>query len=260
MKRLPAVAALAALLALPAAAEPVKMIHEPLIHSSPAGGELKARLLRPEAGGQNLPLVVLLHGAGERGGDNEIQLKHGAPPLMAWLEKNQQPAYALFPQCPTDHKWIDVDWSAPRHTFSAEPTAELRMVLEVVDGLVADGRVDPDRVYIGGLSMGGFGTWDMLAREPKRFAAGFPICGGGDPDTVARFTSVPVRVFHGTKDTVVKPSRSTEMVSALQAAGGKVEYTEYPDLAHDSWTRTLANEDFWAWLFAQKRAPALGTP
>ena len=250
------VAALAALLVLPTqAAEPVHMIHKPLIHTSPAGGELKAQLIQPEAGGEKLPLVVLLHGAGERGGDNEIQLKHGARPLMAWLEKNRQPAYALFPQCPTDHKWVEVDWSAPRHTFSAEPTAELRMVLEVVDGLVADGRVDPDRVYIGGLSMGGFGTWDLLAREPKRFAAAFPICGGGDPATVSRFAHVPVRVFHGTQDTTVKPVRSTEMVAALKAAGGKVEYTEYPDLAHDSWTRTFASEDFWAWLFAQKRIP-----
>ncbi|MFO1492541.1 MAG: hypothetical protein U1F87_16900, partial [Kiritimatiellia bacterium] len=93
------VAALAALLVLPTqAAEPVHMIHKPLIHTSPAGGELKAQLIQPEAGGRKLPLVVLLHGAGERGGDNEIQLKHGARPLMAWLEKNRQPAYALFPQ------------------------------------------------------------------------------------------------------------------------------------------------------------------
>lgn len=256
MKPLSSATVLAAILALPAAAEPVKMTHEPLIHPSPAGGELKARLIRPEAGGKGLPLVILLHGAGERGGDNEVQLKHGARPLMAWLEKNQRPAYALFPQCPTDHKWVDVDWNAPRHTFAPEPTAELRMVLEVVDGMVADGRVDPGRVYIGGLSMGGFGTWDLLAREPGRFAAAFPICGGGDPGTVGRFTTVPVRVFHGTKDDVVKPSRSTEMVSALQAAGGRVEYTEYPDLAHDSWTRTFASEDFWAWLFAQKRPSA----
>lgn len=229
------------------------MLREPILHISPVGGTLKAQLLRTQHADGKLPLVIFLHGAGERGNDNEAQLKHGAQPLMAWLEKNNVQALALFPQCPANSKWVDVDWAAPSHVLKTEPTPELRMVMEIVEDLQKQGRVDENRVYIGGISMGGFGTWDMLAREPDRFAAAFPICGGGDPNTVSRYKNVPIWVFHGAKDGVVKPLRSREMVTALKEIGGNVEYTEYPDLQHDSWTRTFENDDFWAWLFARKR-------
>jgi len=220
------------------------------------GVTLRYRLFAPEAapGGGTLPLVLFLHGAGERGDDNAAQLKHGA--VEFHRRQAAQPCLVLVPQCPEGRKWVEVDWGGGggAGTFPAEPSEPLRLALEVVDGLIAAGKVDPDRVYVTGLSMGGYGTWYAAGMPGSRFAAAAPICGGGDPDWGKRYVDLPVWAFHGDDDRAVPVGRSREMIEAIRAAGGEPKYTEYPAVGHDSWTRTYADDAFHDWLFAQRRA------
>jgi predicted peptidase len=160
----------------------------------------------------------------------------------------------VAPQCPKEQKWVDVNWSATGHAMPARAADPLRLTMEAIAALEKQFSIDPARIYVTGLSMGGYGSWDAIARYPDRFAAAAPICGGGDPAQAGRFAQLPVWAFHGGKDGVVKPQRSREMVEAIKAAGGTPKYTEYPDAGHDSWTATYKDPEFFAWLFAQRRA------
>jgi predicted peptidase len=130
------------------------------------------------------------------------------------------------------------------------------MALEAIEQLQKEFSIDAARLYITGLSMGGYGVWDAIQRHPDRFAAAAPICGGGDPAQAKRISDIPLWAFHGAKDTAVKPQRSREMIEAIKAAGGDPKYTEYPDAEHNSWSPTYANPDFYAWLFAQRKKGA----
>ena len=180
------------------------------------------------------PLILFLHGAGERGDDLDKVKVHGPPKLVE--QRSDCPAIVVSPQCPNERIW--------------SPT-QLSLLL---DKCMETLKVDPDRVYVTGLSMGGFGTWALCAKEPERFAAAVPICGGGDVTKAARLVDLPIRVFHGAKDTVVTPDYSQKMVDAIRAAGGtRVELTVYPEANHDSWTETYANDDVAKWLLSQKR-------
>jgi predicted peptidase len=114
--------------------------------------------------------------------------------------------------------------------------------------------VDPDRVYLTGLSMGGYGTWSLAAAHPERFAAIVPICGGGNPADAAKLASLPVWVFHGAKDPTVPLERSKEMVEAIKSAGGNPRFTIYPEAGHDSWTETYNNPELYQWLLEQKKS------
>jgi predicted peptidase len=125
--------------------------------------------------------------------------------------------------------------------------------MELIDQLQGKYPVDASRLYITGLSMGGFGTWDALQRWPDRFAAAVTICGGGDTRMAAKIAHVPIWVFHGARDPVVKPDRSRKMVQAIKDAGGKPKYTEYPQAGHDSWTATYKDPEVLKWLFAQRK-------
>ena len=126
-------------------------------------------------------------------------------------------------------------------------------MLKLLEELPQEFSIDPDRVYVTGLSMGGYGTWDLLTRKPELVAAAIPICGGGDPKHVARFKGTPIWVFHGDGDEAVEVESSREMVAALEAAGGQPIYTEYEGVGHNSWADTYANRAVWDWLFAQRR-------
>jgi len=179
------------------------------------------------------PLVVFLHGAGERGSDVNVVKKHGPPKL---IEAGQAiPAVVLSPQCPDRSFW--------------QPEA-LAKLIEEISGKY---KVDPDRVYLTGLSMGGYGTFALSAAHPEKFAAIAPICGGGDPKTAERIKGLPAWVFHGAKDNVVTLDNSQKMVDALKALNADVQFTVYPEAEHDSWTETYANPKVWEWLFAQRR-------
>jgi predicted peptidase len=180
------------------------------------------------------PLVIFLHGAGERGDDLERVKVHGPPKLID--EGKSLPAIVVSPQCATNRWW---------HAQLLELTA-------LIDDIEAKYKVDKDRIYLTGLSMGGFGTWALGAYTPERFAALVPICGGGEALAARAIKDVPVWAFHGAKDPVVPLSRSETMVQALERAKGNVKFTVYPDAMHDSWTETYNNPELWTWLFEQK--------
>lgn len=216
---------------------------------------LKYRLLKPfeYQPGKKYPLIVFLHGAGERGDDNQITLVHAAKDLANPKLRAQFPSYVLIPQCPNDRKWSEVDWSKDSSELPAEASQPLQSVKELLDEMIDTAGVNPSKVYLTGLSMGGYGTWDAIARYPNFFAAAAPICGGGDPKTVGAFSSLPIWCFHGEADPVVKVKRTREMVDALKAVESPVKYTEYPGVQHDSWTATYANPELYVWMFAQRK-------
>lgn len=239
-----------------AAPDPAKMF-EPREYAAENGDVLKYRLLKPaefdpEA---KYPLVVFLHGAGERGEDNTAQLKHCLSEFCRPERREKFACYVLAPQCPKDQKWLDVDWRVKDPQYPDHISRPLELTMAVVDAMLADAAVDKQRVYFIGLSMGGFGTWDAMLRRPELIAAAIPICGGGATAEVQKFKHIPIWCFHGDADQAVSVEKSREMVAALKAAGGSPRYTEYPGVQHDSWTRTMANEEVFEWLFAQRRTP-----
>jgi len=183
------------------------------------------------------PLVIFLHGAGERGDDLNLVKQHGPPKL---IDQGQDfPAIVVSPQCKQGKWW---------HAQLLELTA-------LVDEIEAKYKVDKSRIYLTGLSMGGFGTWALAAYTPNRFAALVPICGGGEALSALALVRTPVWAFHGAKDPVVPLKRSEDMVATLKRFKGDVQFTVYPDALHDSWTETYDNPEVWKWLFAQQRKP-----
>lgn len=219
------------------------------------GKTLPYRLLKPEEvdAKQKYPLVIFLHGAGERGTDNDKQLVHGVPEFAKPEHRKKYPCFLIAPQCPANVKWVDCDWGALSHKQPGEPTEPLRQTLELIDAMQKEFPIDPKRIYITGLSMGGYGVWDALARKPELFAAAVPVCGGGDEETAPKIAKVPVWAFHGAKDGAVKPVRSRNMIEALKKAGGEPKYTEYPTVGHDSWVPAYRDGEMFKWLFDQKR-------
>ncbi|QTN33107.1 prolyl oligopeptidase family serine peptidase [Akkermansiaceae bacterium] len=233
-----------------AAADP-----EPKSFEATDGTEVLYRFATPgkTEEGKTHPLVLFLHGSGERGNDNKSQLKHGVDEILANAEKQGQAIFLIAPQCPADKTWAPyrIDPSSPADGKAENPL--LDAVLELVGETCANHPVDPKRIYITGLSMGGFGTWAAIARKPEMFAAAIPICGGGDPRTAARFKEMPIRIFHGDADNIVPPSGSQRMFDALKEAGSRAELTLYPGVGHNSWTQTYRDEEVIRWLFAQTK-------
>ena len=229
--------------------------YEPLEYVVTNKLPLKYRLLKPIGYefGKKYPLLVFLHGAGERGNDNLITLKHGAREFAREELRKKYPAYVLIPQCPTNAKWSNTDWSKETSELPETASDSMQTLKELIDEMVENAGVDSNRILLTGLSMGGYGTWDAIARYPGFFAAAAPICGGGDPTKVDRFAGLPIWCFHGDKDPIVKVNRTREMVEAVKKTGAQIRYTEYPGVEHDSWTETYANPEFYSWIFAQKK-------
>lgn len=221
---------------------------------SEADGRLPYRMMRPADydAKQKYPLVIFLHGAGERGDDNLVQLVHGMNDFAKDENRQKYPCFVIAPQCPREAKWVNVDWSSDSHKLPAEPSDALKLTLNLIAALQKEFSIDPQRLYITGLSMGGYGTWDAISRRPAMFAAAVPVCGGADEEQAARLVKVPVWAFHGEQDTVVKPERSRRMIKAMEAAGGKPKYTEYPGVGHNSWVKAYSDPAMMGWLFSQK--------
>lgn len=214
-------------------------------------------LLRLPAGydpEQRYPLVLALHGAGGRGTDNRGRgIKTGQ---VLRQDKSQQtyPCFVLFPQCPTQNKWVDVSWGKGSYDFSETPISDqLQQAHAILQQVIETYPVDRRRLYITGQSMGGFGTWDMILRFPDLFAAAVPICGAGDPQEAKRIAHLPIWTFHGAKDGAIPVQASRDMVAALKEAGSSIRYTEYPEVGHNAWDPACAEPELFAWLFAQVR-------
>ena len=200
------------------------------------------------------PLVVFLHGAGERGSDNSKQLTWLPLAMAGDAMRQDYPCFVLAVQCPQDEKWVDVAWGDASPTPMPEaPSRALRAVIAALDRVLAENDVDPSRVYLTGLSMGGYGSWDLAMRMPERFAALVPVCGGGDPAAVERLRSVPIWIWHGDKDQAVPVARSRQMADALREAGIDAAYTELPGVGHDSWRQAYGSDGALSWMFRQRR-------
>lgn len=206
--------------------------------------------------GEKYPLVLFLNGAGERGDDNEKQLSIGLKHMFQWEDSPAYNAIIVAPQCPCDRRWVDVDWE--KGVFNRKElkeTKELKTALAIMNEVIDFCNVDEDRVYVTGISMGGYGTFDMLARHGSRFAAGVAVCGGCDPNTDARpLTRMPLWIFHGSADTCVPPIGSRLMYAQIRNAGGtKVRYTEYSGMNHGIWDNAYSDREMVEWLFQQSR-------
>ena len=228
---------------------------ETRVFQGKASQTLPYRLLKPQNYDpqKSYPLVLFLHGAGERGEDNKAQLLHVVGVFASKENRERFPCFVVAPQCPEGKRWVEVDWAAKSHTQPEEPSVPMALTVELVKQLSKEFHIDPQRQYVIGLSMGGYGTWDILTRHPDMFAAGVPICGGADENTAPRIAKLPIWVFHGEVDSVVPTIRSKNMIAALERAGGKPRYTEYPKCDHNSWTPAIQEPDLLPWLFAQKR-------
>ena len=219
------------------------------------GKELLYRQQDPPAieAGKKYPLVLFMHGAGGRGDDNKGQLRDAG--VVGMLDavgfRDKFPCFFVAPQVPKGKRWVEVHWGLDAHDMPEQPGDQLRMALELVDSMLKSHPVDPNRVYVSGLSMGGFGTWDALQRRPELFAAAYPVCGGADLALADRMTGIPLWIWHGDKDKVVKTKRSRDIVAALKKAGGNPTYTEVAGRAHNSWVDAYNHAKGWNWMFAQ---------
>jgi len=186
-----------------------------------------------DKGSTKWPLVLFLHGSGERGTDLELVKRHGPPRLVESGRKF--PFILVSPQCPEDE-----NWSAP-------------VLKALLDRILKTHRVDRSRLCLTGLSRGGHGTWNTAIAYPDLFAALAPVCAWGDPAGVSVLKNVPVWAFHGKKDSTVAFERGERMVRSLEAAGGNVRFTAYPDAEHDCWTETYQNPELYEWMLRQKK-------
>ncbi|HTU24895.1 MAG TPA: prolyl oligopeptidase family serine peptidase [Pirellulales bacterium] len=243
-------------------AEEVTKLYEARTYSADSPAEpgkkltFPYRLLKPAhiEPGKLYPVVLFLHGAGERGDDNVLQLKY----LPTWLasDENRQkyPCFVIAPQCASEKKWADVDWSQPDAVPAREMTDPMRGAIGILNEVVAANPVDKQRIYLTGLSMGGYGSWWLAEEMPERFAALVAVCGGGDESRASRLAKLPIWAWHGDADTAVPVERSRRMVAAIERAGGKPKYTELKGIGHDSWTPAYHGENnALAWLFEQRK-------
>lgn len=206
------------------------------------------------------PIVLFLHGAGERGNDNNLQLIHGTTLFTSPKNRLHFPAIVVFPQCSLDDYWsnVEIDRSTKPITFKFQnkekPTKSLGLVIQLMDTLLQKSFIKKDQVYVMGLSMGGMGTFEILARKPDLFAAAVPICGGGNPSTANSYAqNTELWIFHGAKDNVVSPQFSIEMVKGIINAGGSPNFTLYGNRNHNSWDSAFIEPNLLPWLFSKKR-------
>jgi predicted peptidase len=222
---------------------------------------LPYRLLLPENfdSTKNYPLILFLHGAGERGNDNEAQLVHGSSLFLRDSIRKNYPAIVIFPQCPSTSYWSNVQFENKdgKRNFSfpekGAPTIAMEMVMDLIGEMGEKYNLDKNRFYIGGLSMGGMGTFELVKRNPKMFAAAFPICGGGNIRTAKKLRRTNWWIFHGLKDDVVPPQLSQSMATAIKRKGGSVQLTLYPDANHNSWDAAFAEKELMPWLFSNHK-------
>jgi predicted peptidase len=201
--------------------------------------------------------VIFLHGAGERGDDNLSQLKYLPEHLATPESRERYRAFVFAPQCRSESSWVDASWGASESVpMAARPTPDLSHVMTTIEHLCVTEPIDWSRIYLTGLSMGGYGAWELACRSPGMFAAVAPICGGGDESVALRLIRVPIWAWHGELDDAVPVARSRNMVQAVRDAGGEhCRYTELAGEGHKSWIPAYRDESgLLDWLFSQRKA------
>ncbi len=206
------------------------------------------------------PLLLFLHGAGERGNDNKAQLVHGSKLFAEEIHRDSFPAIVIFPQCPKNDYWANAIVTRNTRPISlqfpldSKPTKPLALVMQLLDEFANRSFVKKEQVYVGGLSMGGMGTFEILYRKPEMFAAAFSICGAGNPEATEKYaTKTPLWIFHGAKDNVVSPQSSIDMVRGILKHGGKPNFSLYAKDGHNSWDTAFAEPKFLSWLFSKSK-------
>jgi lysophospholipase L1-like esterase/poly(3-hydroxybutyrate) depolymerase len=220
------------------------------------GATIPYLLLPPKSmeEGKRYPLVLFLHGAGERGNDNLRQIGHFSARMASEWYRDRYNCFVLAPQCPLKQRWANLDPGTKR--MDPEPTHAMQGAIASLEDVVRTQPIDLDRIMLTGLSLGGFGTFDLAARHPDYFAAAAPVCGGGDPTTAARFAGLPVIIWHGAADQVVPVEFSKNMAEAIEALDLDVAYTELPGVRHNSWDNAYARNGCIDDLFEARRDPA----
>ncbi len=214
---------------------------------------LPYRLLLPENYDDNksYPMIFFFHGAGERGNDNKLQFFH----LVQYIYDNTpEDCIIVAPQCPLNNQWVDTPWANGAYSIDkVKESNEMIAVMELLGDLEVKYNVDSDRIYVIGLSMGGFATWDALMRHNDVFAAGIPICGGGDPSQAEALKDTPIFTFHAVDDTAVPYMGTKQTVDAIKNVGGdKIEYTQYPSGGHGIWNQAIQTKGLLEKLFTCK--------
>ncbi|NRD22237.1 prolyl oligopeptidase family serine peptidase [Winogradskyella litoriviva] len=223
---------------------------------------LKYRIMYPENFSEDneYPVVLFLHGAGERGDDNTKQLAHGSKLFTNKMNRGAFSAIVIFPQCPQDSYWSNANVDRSSYPISLEfpkdkeATKPMQLVIDLMQEVTRKDYVNKAKVYVGGLSMGGMGTFEILSRQPDMFAAAFAICGNGNAELAKLYANkVEMWIFHGAKDDVVDPKGSIKMVNAILENGGKPNFTLYADDNHNSWDSAFAEPELLTWLFSKSK-------
>jgi len=205
------------------------------------------------------PLLLFLHGSGERGNDNEAQLVHGSGLFLKDETRDHFRAIVVFPQCAAGSSWakLDTEGDFPNREFifykDSEPTNDMVLLEGLLKHLKKNYKLDKNRIYVGGLSMGGMGTFELVRRNPRVFAAAFPICGGANPEISKKLRKPVWWVFHGKSDKVVPEKYSAQMVEAMKSKGINIKYSVYEGVGHNSWDNAFAEPELLSWLFSKSK-------
>lgn len=240
---------------------PALSAYEKHLFITESNDTLPYRLLTPEhpTKGQRYPLVLFLHGAGERGNDNAKQLTHGAQMWLNPVNRSERPCFVLAPQCPLSGYWAynerPTSFVPEEMPLAKEPSRIYPLLKALLMSYAGRPDVDPNRIYVIGLSMGGMATYDIVVRNPQLFAAAIPICGTINPSRLEALKGSPTafRLFHGDADPVVTVEGSRQAYRQLKAVGVRIDYHEFPGCTHGSWNPAFGCDDFMSWLFSQQK-------
>jgi predicted peptidase len=220
------------------------------------GDTLRYRLLYPDSDTlRKYPLVIFLHGSGERGNDNDAQLKWGVEAFATDEMMTMYPAFVIAPQCPLNQGWSNFSRTNNNRLMMLQstPSKPMELVIALIHEMIKKAPIDTNRIYITGLSMGGYGTYDAIERYPDLFAAAMPVCGGGDTSRAASIAHIPMWIVHGSEDPAVNPLNSVDMLQALMKAGAHPGFSMYPETGHFSWLAAYNNKLAIEWMFRQRK-------
>lgn len=219
------------------------------------GDTLNYRMLYPDYDTlRKYPLVIFLHGSGERGNDNEAQLKWGVMNFATDQMMMMHPAIVIAPQCPSNLSWSNFSRNGTTGMqLLPSPSKPMELLIGLIHQLMKNAPVDTNRIYITGLSMGGYGTYDALERYPGLFAAAIPVCGGGDVSKAPSIAHIPIWTVHGAEDAAVDPRNAWDMMEALMKSGAHPGFTQYPEVGHFSWLGAYSDPLILEWLFRQHK-------